>query len=183
MADKIRIPVIVEGLPGAVSFDPWGYAVHGKFASHTGYHHFTSSEVRYFPGDGRDFGQEAQRLAWECYREASAWPFLVGDEYNKDHGWKAIRLNHHRQIEVRLPDWHEGPIAEVLIQMGMYCDNKINQFWVFPEGTALKDAKAALRPILRPNTRLVDEAILAAALDRCGREAGLLCAMEQLPLF
>ena len=182
MADKIRIPVTVEGLPGAVSFDSWGHAVHGKFASHTGYHSFSSMGKRVSRRDGRDWTKEAQRIALELHRASSAWPFLVGEEH-KEHGWKSIRLNYHGQIEVRLPNWHEGSVAEVLTQMDMHCDNELNQFWVFPEGTALKVAKAALRPILRPNARLVDEAILAAALDRSGRNAGLLCAMGQLSLF
>lgn len=182
MVDKDEsVSVTVAGFPGRVSFDGFGYALHGKWASHTGYRHEITNELSYHAPE-LDLETVAQRLATQAYDINVTYPFVVGEEH-REQGWKSIRVNYEGLVQIRLPDWHEGVVADVLVRMGMKLDCDINHFWVFDASVDLKIAKEVLAPILKAKTRLTDEHALAKALEISARQAGLIDSIEQLSLF
>ncbi|MEN8131706.1 MAG: hypothetical protein ABFS45_16265, partial [Pseudomonadota bacterium] len=122
---------------------------------------------------------EAMQLAHRSYTKHAAYPFVVGEEH-KAHGWKSIYLNLKGCVQIRLPNWHEGPVASVIEAMGMLYTDNLNYTWSFPGGVSLADARVALAPLLKRVTRFMDKQLLVKALRLSGAVAGFLYQQEQL---
>lgn len=163
---KVVVYLELNGEPGKVEFDDslLGYQVSGKWASHTGFFsscaglHETVS--RY--DDATLYGR-AEQISIGHYEKARELPFLVGDEH-KEHGWKKISRNYHGQIEIRLPQWQEGIVAQELESLGIKQSCKLNNYWVFEKDVDWIDAKAVVAPLMAKGTRLSDEQELAGQL-------------------
>lgn len=163
---KVMVALEVNGIVGRFEFirSLTHYNVRGAFASHTGFHStiggFTETIVSY---DDETFYARATDIAIEYYEQAEALPFLVGDEH-KEHGWKKLRENYRGELEIRLPDWHEGIVASELESLGVKLGCSANNFWVFEKGTKWDDAKAILAPLMAKGTRLLCERRLVQQL-------------------
>ena len=164
--------VTVGGLRGTVRFRSSYTELMGPWASHTGYRSLARR-----PPEADD--KTAQQLAEAAYAEQTPYAFLVGDEH-RDTGWRTLTV-HDQRVEVRLPAWHIGLVAEALAACGLTQDepsDPINHRWGtrrWPPGPL----RRALSPLLTPGTRFTPEEDLARQLRRSARYAGLLDAPAQ----
>ncbi len=170
MDGDTRIEITLAGMTGEARFTRHGVELRGRWASHTGYRHHTLSMP---PSTA-----SALDLARTYHDTQAAYAFAVGDEH-RDVGWRILRTYDGR-IEVRLPSWHAGQVAEVLETMGwdQQGGNALNDTWGLA-GASLSTVRKALPPILAPGTRFTPEADLAEQLRISARRAGLLDAPVQ----
>lgn len=180
--EAMVIGLSVEGIPGRVCHTMSGYALYGKWASHTGYQSLSGHGAWGYVPARDEFDAFAKQFARQRYFTQRALPFLVGEEH-KEHGWKTIEVGYSGLVTVRLPRWHEGLVAAVLTEMGMRQECNFNNHWVFDAKVTLVQAKEALAPIIRRSTRFCDEQQLAQALSVSARQAGLIGRIDQMALF
>ena len=107
---------------------------------------------------------------------------MVGEEH-RDQGWRSLSRDHLTQKwKIRLPDWHEGPVAEVLLACRWVCSDSRNNFWLWELDLPISEARQFLAPVLAAGTRLADETELAQSLAERGK-CFMVPQWSQLELF
>ncbi|WP_150306332.1 hypothetical protein [Pseudomonas saliphila] len=172
--ENSTVTIIINGLAGTARYSSYGIELRGPWASHTGFISLCSMAKQ------GDDSADLYALAEERYNQQKCYAFAVGDEH-REHGWKTLSMGFNGCIEIRLPSWHKGVVAEALESYGMIFDCKLNCRWVFPAncGVDMGLARAIFAPILQQNTRFADEVFLAQQIDLAARQAGY---CSRLPL-
>lgn len=180
MADGSAESITLNGIRGVVASGEYRRGgLYAKWASHTGYR------------SGIGLPNDPLKAALVRYRKESAYPFLVWKE-GKEGGWSDIQMCTLMRgaVLIRLPQWHEGVVAECLRRLGMVPHDRYNHFgreeyWRFdPERKlSVPQVRELLRPLMRDGTRLADESDLAAALWRHAHDCGWVQKQAQASLF
>lgn len=146
-------------------------ALHGRFASHTGYRSFAGSP------------QSMEQLRANCEAEA-ALPFLVWKEHS-EFGWKEIRRCYKSDLlGVRLPNWTAKCLTDVMSEIGFHLTDKWNHDWFYDDP---KMTEPLLREILAPlrakGSRATPEDQLADAVRSAFQRSSFKASSDQFSLF
>ena len=174
--------VCISGLEGTINFSEFGLEARGKWASHSGYKSIYTGNCM---TNGNFTEGALKKLAYEkanaLFTENVVYAFLIGDEH-KDFGWRTIGENLNGQVQIRLPDWHEGAVAQAIKEIGVTLECKNNNYWVFEPDISVVEAKAVLKPVLEKYSRFISEDILAERIRQSAKITGYDKRENQLAL-
>ena len=121
---------------------------------------------------------EARKLAAKHYAESVKLPYFVKS------GSKLIYKDHFTPgLSIGVPWWASKAINEELRHIGLTLTCDVNRYWTFDLSVNMECAREVLAPLCAPNTRLVDQDILARQLRQSYMRSSLWGQGRQLDLL
>lgn len=159
-----------------LEFDKGWLTAHARWASHTGYRSLGCYESV--------TSAEVEEYSQSLYQNTKMMPFLVGPWDTQ--GFSVIYEDtlSPKNVRFRLPYWAEDEIKNALTEVsGARETCAVNRYWTFPAGVDKKRARDFLEPLLKPETRLKDQTILANELRKSDGALAVAFEAAQIGLF